>query len=147
VKSVREREREAGSDNIASSGLVRLAQQHAQLQLKPLFFEVPLLETDPLFMGRHWLLQELRGLIEGSSPGALISGSPGAGKTALVLQLVDHSCFGRKRDQRARTGPGEEPEVGSRVGIQQTGEKVRSPRYPPSTSSPPPPSFLLVSSS
>ncbi|KAJ8680121.1 hypothetical protein QAD02_015908 [Eretmocerus hayati] len=70
---------------------------HTQLTLKPLFFEVPLLESDPLFTGRKWLLQELKTLLlDGSSPGALISGSPGTGKTALVLQLVDHSCFGRK---------------------------------------------------
>lgn len=30
--------------------------------------------------------------------GILISGSPGTGKTALILQLVEYSCFGRKRN-------------------------------------------------
>ncbi|XP_012528978.2 protein TANC2 isoform X3 [Monomorium pharaonis] len=69
----------------------------AQLNLKPLFFEVPLLEEDPFFVGRQWLLHELESIINGSSPGTLISGSPGTGKTALILQLVEHSCFGRKR--------------------------------------------------
>lgn len=110
--------------------------------LKPLFFEVPLLESDPLFTGRHWLLQELKSLVEGSSPGALISGSPGTGKTALILQLVDHSCFGRKRDQRAHSGAAgngkietreidEDHELeikasanSARMSIQQTNEKV-----------------------
>ncbi|XP_034943105.1 protein TANC2 isoform X2 [Chelonus insularis] len=74
----------------------------AQLTLKPLFFEVPLIEADPLFTGRYWLLQELETVIKGSSPGVLISGSPGSGKTALILQLVEHSCFGRRREQSLR---------------------------------------------
>lgn len=74
----------------------------AQLTLKPLFFEVPLIEVDPLFTGRQWLLQELEAVIKGSSPGVLLSGSPGTGKTALVLQLVEHSCFGRRREQSLR---------------------------------------------
>lgn len=30
--------------------------------------------------------------------GIVISGSPGTGKTALILQLVEYSCFGRKRN-------------------------------------------------
>ncbi|OXU24414.1 hypothetical protein TSAR_008506 [Trichomalopsis sarcophagae] len=127
----------------AADSRIRFLQQHAQLMLKPLFFEVPLLESDPLFTGRHWLLQELKSLVDGSSPGALISGSPGAGKTALILQLVDHSCFGRKRDQRAQSGIGgngkietreidedQELEINAsagtaRMSIQQTNEKIR----------------------
>lgn len=117
-------------------------QQHAQLMLKPLFFEVPLLESDPLFTGRHWLLQELKNLLDGSNPGALISGSPGTGKTALILQLVDHSCFGRKRDQRSQSGAAGKGKIETReidedheleinasagtarMSIQQTNEKV-----------------------
>lgn len=79
---------------------MRFIQHHGtQLTLKPLFFEVPLLEADPLFTGRQWLLQELESVVNGSSPGVLISGCPGTGKTALVLQLVEHSCFGRRREQ------------------------------------------------
>ncbi|XP_031779288.1 protein TANC2 isoform X2 [Nasonia vitripennis] len=127
----------------AADSRIRFLQQHAQLMLKPLFFEVPLLESDPLFTGRHWLLQELKSLVDGSSPGALISGSPGAGKTALILQLVDHSCFGRKRDQRAPSRIGgngkietreidedHELEINAsagtaRMSIQQTNEKIR----------------------
>ncbi|XP_048506587.1 protein TANC2 isoform X2 [Athalia rosae] len=70
-----------------------------QLTLKPLFFEVPLLEADPIFTGRQWLVDELDTVVSGSSSGVLISGSPGTGKTALILQLVEHSCFGRRREQ------------------------------------------------
>ncbi|XP_058796841.1 protein TANC2 [Phymastichus coffea] len=108
---------------------IRLMQQHIQLTLKPLFFEVPLLESDPLFTGRHWLLQELKNLIEGSSPGALISGSPGTGKTALVLQLVDHSCFGRKRPSQ-HDADEERPESSltfssSHINVQQSNDKIR----------------------
>ncbi|KAI4487050.1 hypothetical protein M0802_012073 [Mischocyttarus mexicanus] len=81
---------------------LRFVQHHAtQLTLKPLFFEVPLLETEPLFTGRLWLLHEILSVINSSSPGILISGSPGTGKTALILQLVEHSCFGRRRIQPA----------------------------------------------
>lgn len=32
------------------------------------------------------------------SPGVLLNGSPGTGKTALMLQLVEYSCFGRRKD-------------------------------------------------
>ncbi|XP_044584635.1 protein TANC2 isoform X5 [Cotesia glomerata] len=71
----------------------------AQLTLKPLFFEVPLIERDPLFTGRNWLLKELETVVKGSSPGVLVTGSPGTGKTALILQLVEYSCFGRRREQ------------------------------------------------
>lgn len=31
-------------------------------------------------------------------PGIIISGCPGTGKTGLILQLVEYSCFGRKRN-------------------------------------------------
>ena len=99
-----------------------------QLMLKPLFFEVPLLESDPLFTGRNWLLQELKTIVEGSGQGALILGSPGTGKTALVLQLVDHSCFGRKRNLQLPTEEADEDKeiaVGpARLGIQKTNDKV-----------------------
>lgn len=30
--------------------------------------------------------------------GIVISGGPGTGKTALILELVEYSCFGRKRN-------------------------------------------------
>ncbi|XP_037077652.1 protein TANC2-like isoform X2 [Pollicipes pollicipes] len=68
-----------------------------QLSLQPLFFEVPQQEQDPLFLGRHWLFAELsRALLGTPSRGCVLSGSVGTGKTAVLLQLVEHSCFGRR---------------------------------------------------
>lgn len=78
---------------------IRFAQYRTpQLTLKPLFFEVPLQEPDPLFLGRHWLIKEIEDIIASSSPGVLLTGNPGTGKTALVLQLVEYSCFGRRKE-------------------------------------------------
>ncbi|XP_039314116.1 protein TANC2 isoform X3 [Solenopsis invicta] len=113
---------------------VRFIQRHmTQLNLKPLFFEVPLLEEDPLFAGRQWLLHELECVINSSSPGILISGSPGTGKTALVLQLVEHSCFGRRRKHSTAAEMSEEcnerekqnTNVILQTNIRHTNEKVR----------------------
>jgi len=84
---------------------VRFAKYRApQLTLKPLFFEVPLQEPDPLFLGRHWLIREMEESLGSASPGVLITGSPGTGKSALILQLVDYSCFGRRRDPKYQQG-------------------------------------------
>ncbi|XP_075222893.1 zinc-RING finger and ankyrin repeat domain-containing protein rolling pebbles isoform X4 [Lycorma delicatula] len=78
---------------------VRFAQYRTQqLTLKPLFFEVPLQEPDPLFVGRHWVIKQLEECLGGPGAGALITGLPGTGKTALLLQLVEYSCFGRRRE-------------------------------------------------
>ncbi|XP_066156295.1 protein TANC2 isoform X3 [Euwallacea fornicatus] len=78
---------------------IRFAQYRTpQLTLKPLFFEVPLQEPDPLFLGRHWLIKQMDEVIDSSSPGILVTGSPGTGKTALILQLVEYSCFGRRKE-------------------------------------------------
>ncbi|XP_068912887.1 protein TANC2 isoform X2 [Tenebrio molitor] len=78
---------------------IRFAQYRTpQLTLKPLFFEVPLQEPDPLFLGRHWLIKEIEDIVGSSSPGVLLTGNPGTGKTALILQLVEHSCFGRRKE-------------------------------------------------
>ncbi|XP_011864855.1 PREDICTED: protein TANC1 isoform X3 [Vollenhovia emeryi] len=111
---------------------LRFVQRHTtQLNLKPLFFEVPLLEQDPLFAGRQWLLHELESVINGSSPGILLSGSSGTGKTALVLQLVEHSCFGRRKEQPRSAEVSEECDETEkqnatlRANIQHTNEKVR----------------------
>ncbi|XP_061400176.1 protein TANC2-like, partial [Musca vetustissima] len=68
-----------------------------QLPLKPLFFEVPLQEPDPPFIGRQWLIRELANTLTATeTPGVLINGNPGTGKTAFILQLVEYSCFGRR---------------------------------------------------
>lgn len=80
---------------------IRFAQyrQTAQLPLKPLFFEVPNQEADPIFVGRHWLVRELSNAIAvNECRGILINGSLGTGKTMFMLQMVEYSCFGRKKD-------------------------------------------------
>ncbi|XP_033361933.1 protein TANC2-like isoform X2 [Bombus vosnesenskii] len=133
-RSCARRSARAGNIKGAVDTKLRFIQHHAtQLTLKPLFFEVPLLEADPLFTGRQWLLQELESVVNGSSPGVLISGSPGTGKTALVLQLVEHSCFGRRREQPLPSEISEEADEKERIGctstlhasIRYTNEKVR----------------------
>lgn len=79
----------------------------AQLTLKPLFFEVPLQEPDPLYIGRHWLLRELSTAVTTTETrGVLINGNMGTGKTALILQLVEYSCFGRRREDPALENDG-----------------------------------------
>ncbi|CAK9795133.1 Protein TANC2 [Anthophora plagiata] len=133
-RSCARRSARAGNVKGAVDTKLRFIQHHAtQLTLKPLFFEVPLLEIDPLFTGRQWLLQELESVVNGSSPGVLISGSPGTGKTALVLQLVEHSCFGRRREQPLSSEISEEGEEKEKIScssalhasIRYTNEKVR----------------------
>ncbi|XP_034480764.1 protein TANC2 isoform X5 [Drosophila innubila] len=72
-----------------------------QLALKPLFFEVPLQEPDPPYVGRQWLVQQLSNILLGTDTRVvLINGQPGTGKTAFCLQLVEYSCFGRRRMQQ-----------------------------------------------
>ena len=69
------------------------------LALKPLFFEVPQRDpSEPIFSGRTWIFSELEEhLISdlSTSSRALISGKAGTGKTAIILKLVEGSCFGR----------------------------------------------------
>jgi hypothetical protein len=80
---------------------IRFAQYRTtqQLPLKPLFFEVPHQEADPIFVGRHWLIREISNAIAVSEcQGVLINGGLGTGKTFFILQMVEYSCFGRKKD-------------------------------------------------
>ncbi|CAL4062159.1 unnamed protein product [Meganyctiphanes norvegica] len=80
----------------------------AQLSLRPLFFEVPQEDQDPLFVGRAWLYREIEAHLTTDSPsnrGVVITGSVGTGKTAAMLQLVEYSCFGRKRDESIYQDP------------------------------------------
>ncbi len=66
--------------------------------LKPLFFEVPTPEPSATFVGRQWLYREISEHLGSDLPtnrGVIITGGPATGKTAAVLQLVEHSCFGR----------------------------------------------------
>ena len=66
--------------------------------LKPLFFEVPNACNESIFVGRQWLYREVCEHLSSDLPtnrGVFIVGHPGTGKTTSVLQLVEHSCFGR----------------------------------------------------
>ena len=52
-----------------------------------------------MFVGRHWLFREIHEHLTSDLPtnrGVVISGGPGSGKTAIILQLVENSCFGRR---------------------------------------------------
>ena len=86
------------------------------------------MESEPLFTGRQWLLQELKHIVEGTSPGALILGSPGTGKTTLILQLVDYSHFGRMKDSvsqvKSEIFDTLDNKNNNRIGIESTNEKV-----------------------
>ena len=69
--------------------------------LKPLFFEVPNACNESLFIGRQWLFREICEHLSSDLPtnrGVIIVGYPGTGKTTAILQLVEHSCFGRSSD-------------------------------------------------
>ena len=66
--------------------------------LKPLFFEVPQRDPNPIFVGRQWLYGEVAEHLASNLPtnkGVVIVGGPGTGKTSLLLKLVEMSCFGR----------------------------------------------------
>ena len=78
--------------------------QGALVNLRPIFFEVPQQDPDPLFVGRSWLFHEIESVFSQESTaltnrGAIITGSVGVGKTAAVLHMVDYSCFGRKKNE------------------------------------------------
>lgn len=72
---------------------------HDNLSLRPLYFEVPQQETEPLFIGRTWILKEIGNTFSTTdTSGILINGKLGTGKTAIILQLVEYSCFGRRKE-------------------------------------------------
>jgi hypothetical protein len=73
-------------------------QPQQQWILKPLFFEVPQREQQPLFVGRNWLFGETLEHLSSDLPtnrGVIINGAAGTGKTSVILKLVELSCFGR----------------------------------------------------
>lgn len=81
-----------GSNTVANSAVTN------PWLLKPLFFEVPQRDPNPLFVGRQWLYGEVLEHLASNLPtnkGAVIVGGPGTGKTSLFLKLVEMSCFGR----------------------------------------------------
>ena len=68
-------------------------QMTMDLDLKPLYFEVPQLGSRQELVGRDWLFSK----IMSSSGHMLIEGGPGSGKTAIILSLVEGSCFGSSK--------------------------------------------------
>lgn len=76
--------------------------------LKPLLFEVPSITTDSVFVGRDWLFQQLEEALK-ASEGAVVVGSVGYGKTAVISRLVALSCHGGRMRQIASNSPSASP--------------------------------------
>ena len=69
----------------------------AEWFLKPIFNEVPQRDHNPIFVGRDWLYRDVTNHLRSHLPtncGVMITGTPGSGKTAIMLKLVENSCFG-----------------------------------------------------
>ncbi|XP_031714441.1 protein TANC1 isoform X5 [Anarrhichthys ocellatus] len=86
------------------------------IMLKPLLFEVPSITTDSVFVGRDWLFQQLEDVLKASEStenhGAVVVGSVGYGKTAIVSRLVALSCHGGRMRQIASNSPSASPKSG-----------------------------------
>jgi hypothetical protein len=62
-------------------------------ELRPLYFEVA--QASPAQLsGRGWVWEEVVDTLTSPATGVVVTGSPGTGKTSLVLAMVQHSCFG-----------------------------------------------------
>ncbi|KAF7711089.1 protein TANC1 isoform X2 [Silurus meridionalis] len=90
------------------------------IMLKPLLFEVPSVSsTDATFVGREWLFQRLEDVLTGEGEagpgrGAVVVGSVGFGKTAVISRLVALSCHGGRMRQIASNSPGASPKTGGK---------------------------------
>ncbi|KAG7227521.1 hypothetical protein INR49_005336, partial [Caranx melampygus] len=86
------------------------------IMLKPLLFEVPSITTDSVFVGRDWLFQQLEDVLKASEStenhGAVVLGSVGYGKTAIISRLVALSCHGGRMRQIASNSPSASPKSG-----------------------------------
>ncbi|XP_021206645.2 protein TANC2 isoform X3 [Bombyx mori] len=97
-KTAARRSARVSSKQSSTSSELKKVHPTPQLTLRPLFFEVPSSDSHAYYAGRQWLIRDMEKALESSSSGILVSGCPGTGKTALILQLVEYSCFGRKRN-------------------------------------------------
>ncbi|XP_077561766.1 zinc-RING finger and ankyrin repeat domain-containing protein rolling pebbles isoform X5 [Haemaphysalis longicornis] len=100
----------AKPQTLAQAGAQPHYQASLQPALKPLFFQVPQPDQDPPFVGRQWLFDEIdQECQKDNSRGVVIVGCPGSGKTAAILQLVESSTFGRRREELTygTAGPGD----------------------------------------
>ena len=91
-----EEEERRGSSEVSRGGGTE-----PEAVLKPLYFEVPAPVSGGELRGRGWVEAAiLRAGAEGRH--VAVSGRPGTGKTAIVLAMVEASCFGRgARDPRS----------------------------------------------
>ncbi|XP_060067945.1 protein TANC2-like [Ylistrum balloti] len=68
-----------------------------QVHLTPINLEVPQIEGKTNFVGREWLFNKLEMVLQhepmNQTRGVVITGGIGAGKTAIIQQLVHSSCF------------------------------------------------------
>uniref|UniRef100_A0A3P9JLG2 Tetratricopeptide repeat, ankyrin repeat and coiled-coil containing 1b n=1 Tax=Oryzias latipes TaxID=8090 RepID=A0A3P9JLG2_ORYLA len=89
----------------------------ADIMLKPLLFEVPSITTDSVFVGRDWLFQHLEDVLKATESngnlGAVVLGSVGHGKTAVISRLVALSCHGGRMRQIASNSPSASPKAQS----------------------------------
>ncbi|XP_072539775.1 protein TANC1 isoform X4 [Salminus brasiliensis] len=117
----------------------------ADIMLKPLLFEVPSVTTDTVFVGRDWLFQRLEEVLMGVGEvgpgrGAVVVGSVGFGKTAVISRLVALSCHGGRMRQIASNSPGASPKSGSRgADPPSQGNQLNPPAQSPLRSSSCPP--------
>ena len=89
-------EEERGSSEVSSGGGLE-----PEAVLKPLYFEVPAPVSGGELRGRGWVEAAILRAGAGGRHVA-VSGRPGTGKTAIVLAMVEASCFGRgARDPRS----------------------------------------------
>ncbi|KAI3356188.1 hypothetical protein L3Q82_017446, partial [Scortum barcoo] len=92
------------------------------IMLKPLLFEVPSITTDSVFVGRDWLFQQLEDVLKAAesaeSHGAVVVGSVGYGKTAIISRLVALSCHGGRMRQIASNSPSASPKSGGGPGAE-----------------------------
>ncbi|CAJ1079283.1 LOW QUALITY PROTEIN: protein TANC1 [Xyrichtys novacula] len=105
------------------------------IMLKPLLFEVPSITTDSVFVGRDWLFQQLEDVLKAGesteNQGAVVVGSVGYGKTAIISRLVALSCHGGRMRQIASNSPSASPKSG-------TGQNAELPLSQPPQPTPPP---------
>ncbi|GAA6092202.1 protein TANC2 [Tachysurus ichikawai] len=93
------------------------------IALKPLLFDVPSMSPESVFTGREWLFQEVEAQLrggEGGSPGVVIVGSVGFGKTAIISRLVALSCHGNRMRQIASESPHASPKHGDTLPFSQS---------------------------
>ncbi|KAK2857429.1 hypothetical protein Q7C36_005348 [Tachysurus vachellii] len=116
------------------------------IMLKPLLFEVPSISsTDTTFVGREWLFQRLEEVLMGEGDmgpgrGAIVVGSVGFGKTAIISRLVALSCHSGRMRQIASNSPGASPKSGSKGSDHSChGSQLNPPSHSPHRSSSCPP--------